>query len=102
MALGLANSKLIYTSSNFLLDNFFLTLDNDLQNIQNALEEKDSNKISQSAHYLKGACANLAMDKVVEILGFIELNANILKEDFPLIKLRKLFDDIKNSLKDEK
>ena len=87
---------------NMLLDNFFLTLDNDLQNIQNALEEKDSNKISQSAHYLKGACANLAMDKVVEILGFIELNANILKEDFPLIKLRKLFDDIKNSLKDEK
>ena len=84
-----------------LLDNFLLTLDNDLQNIQKALEEKNTNKISQTAHYLKGACANLAMDKVVEILEYIELNANNLEEDFSLTELRKLFENIKNSLKDK-
>ena len=84
-----------------LLDNFLLTLDNDLQNIQKALEEKNTNKISQTAHYLKGACANLAMDKVVEILEYIEVNANNLEEDFSLTELRKLFENIKNSLKDK-
>lgn len=85
-----------------LLDNFFLTLDHDIQNIQNAIDEKNSIKIEQTAHYLKGSCSNLAMDKIVEVLKFIEMNANNLKDDFSLIELKELFDDIKNSLKDKK
>ena len=37
-----------------LLDNLFLTLDNDLKNLQEAIDEKNSEKIVKFSHYIKG------------------------------------------------
>ena len=51
-----------------LLDNFFLTLDSDLQKLQNAYDSKINEDISKAAHYIKGACTNLGMDEATEIL----------------------------------
>ncbi len=46
-----------------LLDNLFLTLDNDLKNLQEAIDEKNSEKIVKFSHYIKGACSSLAMNE---------------------------------------
>jgi len=84
-----------------LLDNFFLTLDDDLEKLQKQINMKDCNEISKIAHYIKGACANLAMDDIAEVLQNIETKANNLDMDFDLhIKeLIELFDKIKIDIK---
>ena len=78
-----------------LLDNFFLTLDSDLQNIQNAIDEKNSAKIVQTSHYLKGSCANLAMNDVKDILQEIETKAKNSEISFDLTQLKYIFEEIK-------
>ena len=78
-----------------LLDNFFLTLDIDLQNIQNAIDEKDSNKIVHAAHYLKGSCANLMMNDAKDILEEIETKAKDSQIAFDLTQLKYIFKEIK-------
>ena len=78
-----------------LLDNFFLTLDIDLQNIQNAIDEKDSNKIVHAAHYLKGSCANLMMNDAKDILEEIETKAKGSQIAFDLTQLKYIFKEIK-------
>lgn len=78
-----------------LLDNFFLTLDNDMKNLQDAIDSKDSDKIVQAAHYLKGSCANFVMKNAVDILQDIETEAKDGKTDFDLKKLNLVFEKIK-------
>ena len=78
-----------------LLDNFFLTLDSDINNIQEAIDLKDSNKISQTAHYLKGSCANLVMKDAVDILQDIESKSKLGETNFDLKKLKEIFEKIK-------
>jgi signal transduction histidine kinase/CheY-like chemotaxis protein/HPt (histidine-containing phosphotransfer) domain-containing protein len=78
-----------------LLDNFFLTLESDINNIQDAINSKDSNKISQAAHYLKGSCANLVMKDAVDILQDIESKSKIGETDFDLEELKEIFEKIK-------
>ena len=78
-----------------LLDNFFLTLDNDLKNIQDAIDSKNSENIVQAAHYLKGSCANLAMNDAVKILQEIETKAKEGEVNFDLKKLNSFFNQIK-------
>ena len=78
-----------------LLDNFFLTLDSDLQNIQNAIDEKNSAKIVQTSHYLKGSCANLAMNDIKDILQEIETKAKNSETSFDLTQLKYIFEEIK-------
>jgi PAS domain S-box-containing protein len=83
-----------------LLDNFFLTLDDDLEKLQNAITLKDCEAISETAHYIKGACSNLAMDECTEILNDIENRAKNLEYDFSLKELKNLFKKIKKDLEE--
>jgi CheY-like chemotaxis protein len=78
-----------------LLENFFSTLENDLKNIQDAIDAKDSVAIAQKAHYLKGSCANLAMNDAALMLKEIELKAKDGEINFDLTILRSFFEQIK-------
>ncbi|WP_368028674.1 ATP-binding protein [Arcobacter sp. s6] len=78
-----------------LLDNFFLTLDSDINNIQEAINSRDSNKISQTAHYLKGSCANLVINDAVNILQDIESKSKMGETDFNLEELKEIFEKVK-------
>jgi len=78
-----------------LLDNFFLTLDNDLKKIQDAIDSKNSENIVQATHYLKGSCANLAMNDAVKILQKIETKAKEGEINFDLRNLNNFFNQIK-------
>jgi PAS domain S-box-containing protein len=83
-----------------LLDNFFLTLDDDLEKLQRAITLKDCEDISKKAHYIKGSCSSLGMDKCAEILNDIEIRAKNSEYDFSLVKLKNLFEKIKKDLED--
>ena len=82
-----------------LLDNFFLTLDSDLKKIQNAIDSKNSIELKESAHYLKGSCANLVMKEAVEILQDIETKSKDGETNFDLRRLRLYFERMKEELK---
>lgn len=82
-----------------LLDEFFNSLDSDLEAIQKAIDSKNPKEIAKKAHYLKGSCANLAMDDVAKKLNEIELMGESNQtEGYDLESVRKMFDEIKNSL----
>lgn len=81
-----------------LFDNFLLTLNSDINNLQEAINEKDSVKVVQAAHYLKGSCANLVIKDAVEILQDIETQAQQGMVDFNLDKLKLIFEKIKELL----
>lgn len=55
-----------------ILDNFFLTLEDDLVALENACKEQNAEAIKQKAHYLKGACANLYLQEAEGLLAVIE------------------------------
>ena len=55
-----------------ILDNFFLTLEDDLQKLEIAHKNQDEQTVKTMAHYLKGASANLFLEKAVELLESIE------------------------------
>ena len=78
-----------------LLDNFFLTLDNDVKNLQDAIDSKDSEKIVHAAHYLKGSCANFVMKEAVDILQEIESEGKKGKTQFNLKRLNFIFEKIR-------
>jgi DNA-binding response OmpR family regulator len=80
-----------------LLDSFFLTLDADIKKIQDAIDLKNAREISLSSHYLKGACANLAMEPAVEILKNIDLKARDGETNFDLTLLKDYFEQIKTN-----
>lgn len=81
-----------------LLDNLFLTLDNDLKNLQEAIDEKNSEKIVKFSHYIKGACSSLAMNEASLILEDIEKKALKGEVDFNLDELKSILKDIQDSL----
>ena len=81
-----------------LIDNFFLTLDSDLQKLENAYDSKNSDDISKAAHYIKGACTNLGMDEASEILQNVESNPQDIQGTFVLQKLKSIFEEIKKDL----
>ena len=81
-----------------LLDNFFLTLENDLKNIQDAIDSKNSESIVQTAHYLKGSCANLVMKDATNILQDIETKAKEGHCSFDLKELSDIFEQIKEKI----
>jgi PAS domain S-box-containing protein len=81
-----------------LMDNFFLTLDSDLQKLKDAIDSKNSDGISKAAHYVKGACTNLGMDEASEILQDIESNPENSDLDSSLKKLVQIFEEIKKIL----
>lgn len=55
-----------------ILNNFFLTLSDDLSKLESACELGDTAEIFKAAHYLKGACANLFLEDAVVLLEQIE------------------------------
>ena len=55
-----------------ILDNFFLTLEDDLQKLEIAHKNQDEQTVKTMAHYLKGASANLFLEKAVALLESIE------------------------------
>jgi len=55
-----------------ILDNFFLTLEDDLHTLEEACASKNAEAIRQRAHYLKGACANLYLEEAATLLAEIE------------------------------
>jgi len=59
-----------------ILDNFFLTLEDDLVKLENACHTKNAEEIFKAAHYLKGACANLFLQEAVSMLESIEENSS--------------------------
>ena len=84
-----------------LLDNFFLTLDDDLEKLQNAITLKNCEDISTKAHYIKGACSSLGMDDCAEILNNIEIRAKNSEYNFSLVKLKNVFEKIKKDLEEK-
>ena len=81
-----------------LLNNFFLTLDNDLENLEKAIESKDQDKTAQAAHYLKGSCLNLAMNNAAEVLQDIEIRAKNGNISMNLDRLKYIFSEIKDEI----
>lgn len=57
-----------------ILDNFFLTLEDDLVALEEACASNNPEAIRQKAHYLKGACANLYIEEASALLAGIENN----------------------------
>ena len=72
-----------------ILDNFFLTLEDDLAKLENACSTGNSEEIFKAAHYLKGACANLFLDEAVSLLEYIEKNHT--EYEANMSSLRKYF-----------
>jgi len=62
------------TTVEMILDNFFLTLEDDLSALEEACASNDAEAIRQRAHYLKGACANLYIEEAAALLAEIENN----------------------------
>ena len=81
-----------------LLDNFFLTLDSDVQKLQAAINSENSEEISKVAHYIKGASTNLGMEQASLILEDIENKSKNNQIDFDLKELKIIFDEIRKSL----
>ena len=83
-----------------LFDNFFLTLDNDINNLEVAILNRDFKKISEMSHYIKGACANLYINEAVKILQNYENSAkNSENIDYNLNELKFIFSEIEKLLK---
>ena len=81
-----------------LLDNLFLTLDSDIENLQKAIDDKNSDHIVKFSHYIKGACSSLAMNEASLILENIEKKALKGEVDFNLDELKSILKDIQDSL----
>ena len=81
-----------------LLDNLFLTLDSDIENLQKAIDDKNSDHIVKFSHYKKGACSSLAMNEASLILEDIEKKALKGEVDFNLDELKSILKDIQDSL----
>jgi HPt (histidine-containing phosphotransfer) domain-containing protein len=81
-----------------IIENFFLTIEDDLQRLQDSLEGKDLNKIKSAAHYIKSSCSNLAMNEAAKELGEIEENARRGEVKGDVSKIKSIFENIKKGL----
>ncbi len=63
------------TTVDMLLDNFFLTIYEDMDRLEEHIKEKSYVEIEKQAHYIKGSCLNLAMKDSSTILVEIETKA---------------------------
>ncbi len=59
-------------TTRMLLENFFLTINDDVAVLENKIEQKLYNECYQQAHYIKGSCLNLALNDIASILEIIE------------------------------
>lgn len=63
-------------TATMLLENFFLTIDQDIDTLAKKVQEDDYQGIFDQAHFIKGSCLNLALKEPAEILASIESKAN--------------------------
>ena len=80
-----------------ILDNFFLTLEDDIQALSNAIEVAESEAITQKAHYLKGACANLFFEDGARVLEFMEKHPKECQDEH-IVWLRNYFQTCKSQM----
>lgn len=82
-----------------LIDNFFLTLEDDLNKLKKAVASKECNEIYKVAHYIKGSCSSLVMIEPSNLLHEIEKNAkNGICAEIDLTKVIQSFENIKECL----
>ncbi len=72
--------------------------DSDIENLQKAIDDKNSEQIVKFSHYIKGACSSLAMNEASLILENIEKKALNGEVNFDLADLKSIFKEIQNSL----
>lgn len=82
-----------------LLDNFFISIGEDLDKLQNAIDKRDLSEIKNAAHYIKSGCLNLAMKEAGKLLNEIELDALNGKIVTDITEIKTLFYKIKDELK---
>ena len=70
----------------------------DIENLQKAINDKNSDHIVKFSHYIKGACSSLAMNEASLILENIEKKALKGEVDFNLDDLKSILKDIQDSL----
>ncbi|MGD9365457.1 MAG: Hpt domain-containing protein [Desulfobacteraceae bacterium] len=78
-----------------LIELFVETGTADLNNIQEALANNDSEQVMRSAHTIKGAAGNLGLEEVSETAKIIEENANSNQSD----GLESAVQTLKNQIK---
>lgn len=81
------------TTVDMLIDNFFLTLNEDIQRLKEAIDGQDPQKIKSAAHYIRSSCSNLAMQEAADILDKIEKdpkNADIKEVSAAFEKVKKV------------
>jgi len=79
-----------------LLENFFENIADDIEKLQDSILQKNPQDIYANAHYIKGSCANLAMEKPVYILKDIETKAKVGELDsISVDELIKSIDEVK-------
>ena len=80
-----------------LLELAKLNVKKHLKELETFLSNKDFENISKTAHTLKGVVLNLGLTEIAKTLKIVELKA---KEEKNIKEIIKLFENIKNILKD--
>lgn len=60
-----------------LIDNFYLTIDESIKELELAIKSEDYEKIKAQAHYIKGSCMNLNFKEATQVLIEIESKASL-------------------------
>lgn len=93
------NTGLDNMTYEMLAENFFLSLDDSIKKLSDAISENDPKKTTDAAHYIKGAAASLGMREPSQILNTLEQNTLGQKE--ALSELQKcvgLFEAVKKAV----
>ncbi|WP_419765189.1 MAG: ATP-binding protein [Arcobacter sp.] len=69
-------------TSLMLLENFFLTINDDILILEEKIKNNLHNEVYQQAHYIKGSCLNLALNELASILEKIEQKAQTKEDTF--------------------
>lgn len=84
-----------------LLENFFSTLEQDIQKLQIAIDSSKLENIIHAAHYLRSSAGNLAMKEATLLLDKIEMEARNGKDVFDgneIEDLKYIFKRVKESI----
>lgn len=96
---AIENLQLDEENLRVLIENFFETLDDDLNQLEVAINSKQAHDIYKAAHYIKGASANFCMNDVAKLLEAYETKAQCGETTgYDINKVRDLFRQIKASL----
>ena len=80
-----------------VIELFFEEQQGYLDNINNALEEKNTSSLKHELHTLKGVCSTLGADRVEKLIKMAEV---LLTEDDGIVKVTGLIKEIEENIKD--